>query len=612
MNINRPHQRRLTLSTKLVFFEVEGGGRPGRRRVLLWVMKAAGWRKDRRGRNGEQCHALRGVLGLLGLLLVAAPAWGQAVIRQRFFALVRAGDSVYAQKAGLRTLNQSLTYYDRAQAIAQRSADTLLLAEAVFAKGRVYDAWNQQPLKTVATFQQAASLFRRLPDQYVRYLYVRQLVAHAYDKIPDSARTVAVLRGLYHELRTRPDTLLRRVPFTVEMALSATEVRAYPLADSILRHLTRRAWIRNDPATYDYLTHYYLVRSRLDLLGPAKALGTPYLDSLRLAYDRAQNSFDRFYYIRNLAQLTYAAGQYRAAADNLRVVIDMIDHNTSAADDARLRQALIESEARASQRQREYEETARRLIVGVLSGALVVISLLTFRLYRQRQASRGQAQALAVVNHQLDDKVAQVELLNKEIQHRVKNNLHMIFSLLQMQERRSDNEEVIENLQAARLRVESIAALHNQLLVNPEGLDLGRYLTELISAVVSCLANDRQVITHLRTEALHLPVNAYFAVSLILNEWVTNSIKYADADNGVLEINVSMCTRAHEVCIQYADSGPAIGSLPTLPGRGRTATLASSGLGTQIIKLLTRQLGATLRTLDDHPYHYELCIPTGE
>ena len=60
-----------------------------------------------------------------------------------------------------------------------------------------------------------------------------------------------------------------------------------------------------------------------------------------------------------------------------------------------------------------------------------------------------------------------MELLNKEIQHRVKNNLHMIFSLLQMQERRTDNEEVIEQLQAARLRVESIAALHNQLLQQP-------------------------------------------------------------------------------------------------------------------------------------------------
>lgn len=550
--------------------------------------------------------------GLAAALLLgwwAAPAVGQSsTTRPHFFALLRAGDSVYAQKDGLRSMRHSFTYYDSALALAQRSRDTLLLAEAIFAKGRVYDAWNQQPQKTVATFQQAADLFRRLPGQYVRYLYVQHLVAHAYDKIPDSARTVAVLRGLYAELRARPDTLLRRVPFTVEMALSATEVRNYPLADSILRQLTRRAWIRNDPATYDYLSHYYLVRARLDVLGPTSAFGTRYLDSLHLAYTHAQNPFDRFYYSRNLARLNYAAGRFRPAYDYLRVVIDMMDNNASAADDARLRQALIESEERAAQRQREYEEAARRLVVGVLSSALLVISLLSFRLYRQRQASRAQAERVTTVNRQLDDKVAQVELLNKEIQHRVKNNLHMIFSLLQMQERRSDNDEVIENLQAARLRVESIAALHNQLLSSPSGLDMSAYLRGLISSVVSCLANDRQVVTHLRTDDLHLPVNSYLALSLILNEWVTNSIKYAAPDGDVLEINVGVRTLPGEVCLIYSDNGLA-DEAPALTRPGRPVAAVSSGLGTQIITLLSRQLGATLRTVDGHPYHYEMRIP---
>ena len=535
-------------------------------------------------------------------------------MQREFFALLHAGDSVYARKDGLRSMNQSLAYYDRALALAQRSQDTLLLAEAVFAKGRVYDAWNQQPQQTVATFQRAADLFRRQPGQYVRSLYVRQLVAHAYDKIPDSARTVAVLRDLYRELRGRPDTLLRQVPFTVEMALSATEVRNYPLADSILRHLTRRAWVRNDPATYDYLWHYYLVRSRRDLLGAVTVPGTPYLDSLALAYDHLRNPFDRFYYARNLAQLNYAAGRFRAAYDYQRVVLDMIDHNTSATDDTRLRQALVESETRATQRQIAYEQTARRIIVGVLSGALLVISLLSIRLYRQRQASRGQAGTLAVVNQQLDDKVRQVELLNKEIQHRVKNNLHMIFSLLHMQERRSDNAEVIENLQAARLRVESIAALHNHLLLSPDQLDLGVYLRELISAVVSCLANDRQVVTHLRTELLKLPPSTYLALSLILNEWVTNSIKYAAPAGDVLEINVSVKSYPHEVCIEYTDNGrpPGRYAAPAPVAASRAATLTSSGLGTQIIALLTQQLDAVLRTRPGHPYHYELRIPTDD
>lgn len=197
--------------------------------------------------------------------------------------------------------------------------------------------------------------------------------------------------------------------------------------------------------------------------------------------------------------------------------------------------------------------------------------------------------------------MAQVALLNKEIQHRVKNNLHMVYSLLQMQERRTDNDEVITHLQAARLRVESIASLHNQLLTTPDdGPDLTAYLKGLISSVVGCLANDRQVITHLQTMSLRLPPNSYLPLSLILNEWVTNSIKYAAPGEPLLEISVALRHAPGQACLIYTDNGqpPAAGAPPPPPG-----------LGTQLITLLARQLGATLRTPAGHPYHYELCFP---
>jgi len=554
-------------------------------------------------------------LALLGLAACqpagpGAPPAGPVPVRARFFALLAAGDSVYAQKAGYRSFAQALSYYDRAQALADRAQDPLLLAEAVFARGRIYDAWNKEPQKTIGYFQQAAALFRPLPGQYVRSLYARHLVAHAYDKVPDSARTVAVLRSLRRELAGRPDTLLRRLPFTVEMALSATAVRNYGLADTLLRQLTRRAWVRNDPGTYAYLDHYYLVQSRLDVLHRHRR-PSPYLDSLAAVYRRAPNPFDRRYYSENLARLSAAAGQYRAAyayQDNGLRLNDSLNDGGSV---AQMEQALRASEQRAGQRQRAVEAAAlatRARAIAGLSAALAIISLLSFYLYRQARRSREQAGRLVAANHALDEKVAQVELLNKEIQHRVKNNLHMIFSLLHMQERRTDNEEVIENLQAARLRVESIAGLQNQLLRNPNVPDLTAFLKHLISAVVGCLANDRQVVTHLATEDLHLSVNSYFALSLILNEWVTNSIKYADppADHAI-EVNVAVRQRAQDVLVEYSDNGRVPASAP-VPGPDAPD---ASGLGTQIITLLSQQLGAVLTTRPGQPYHYELRIPHG-
>lgn len=553
-------------------------------------------------------------LGLLGLALGLAatgPARAQPTpsLRARFWGLLHAGDSVYAQKKGYRSFAHAQQYYDSALLLADRSRDTLLLAEAVFARGRVYDAWNKEPEKTVAYFRQATDLFARLPARRRRYFYAKFLLAHAYDKVPDSLRTVQVLRQLRHELAGQPEQVLRQVPSTVEMALTATQVRNYALADSLLRQLVRRAWVRNDPDTYDYLTHYYLTQARLDVRYRHPGRGTPYLDSL--ARTPGANLMDGVYYGHNLADLYAAAGQYQAAYAARTRASQLGDSLDSRGEIEEVRRSLLRSEEQALERQRSYEasrQRARTWGLWGLSSALAIISLLSFYLARQARRSRQQARALAQANaalaasnSELDQQVAQVELLNKEIQHRVKNNLHMVYSLLQMQERRSENEEVIEHLQMARLRVESIAALHNQLLSNPHSPDLAAYLRGLISSVVSCLATDRQVVTHLQTADAPLPAGSHLALSLILNEWVTNSIKYATPAESLLEISVRFRREGEATCLTYSDNGSITSE--TVPRQ--------AGLGTQIITLLTRQLGATLRTLPGQPYHYDLCIPDG-
>ncbi|WP_035564435.1 sensor histidine kinase [Hymenobacter sp. IS2118] len=553
----------------------------------------------------------RGLLALAVGLAAAGPGRAQSApaTAARFFGLLRAGDSVYAQKKGYRSFAHAQRYYDRAQLLADRAQDTLLLAEAVFARGRVYDAWNKEPQKTVAYFREATALFARLPAQRRRYFYAKFLLAHAYDKVPDSLRTVRVLRELRQELAGQPDSLLRQVPSTVEMALTATQVRNYALADSLLGQLVRRPWVRNDPETYDYLTHYYLAQARLDVFYRRRR-PAPYLDSL--ARLRATNLMDRVYYGHNLAELYAAAGQYPAAyAARTRAAL-LNDSLNNGGEVEQVRRSLLRSEEQALARQRRYEASRQRARTWGLWGlgaALTIITLLSFYLYRQGHRSRQQARALAQANtalagsnQELDQQVAQVELLNKEIQHRVKNNLHMIYSLLQMQERRTDNEEVIAHLQTARLRVESIAALHNQLLSNPEAPDLAAYLRSLISSVVSCLATDCQVVTHLQTGEHPLPAGSHLALSLILNEWVTNSVKYADPADHLLEISVRLRHEAGATCLTYFDNGRLAAGTPPPP----------AGLGTQIITLLTRQLGATVHTPAGQPYHYDLCLPDGK
>lgn len=124
--------------------------------------------------------------------------------------------------------------------------------------------------------------------------------------------------------------------------------------------------------------------------------------------------------------------------------------------------------------------------------------------------------------------------------------------------------------------------------------------------LLRCLASGRQVITHPRTDDFDLPTDGHFPLSLILNEWVTNSIKYADTGAQALEIYVSVTRRADVTCIAYADNGRL--PTPTRPGPSQPAH-ELGGLGTQIITLLARQLQGTLFTPPDQPYHYELSLP---
>jgi two-component sensor histidine kinase len=541
-------------------------------------------------------------LFLLSLLVLLPPgparagSPGEPSDSARFFRLLRQGDSVYAEKKGYGSFARALRYYDQAQELARRTGEARLLAEATFARARVYDAWNRDPARTIALFREAADQFRPLPGQQHRYFYARYLVAHAYDKVPDSLRTVQELRALRRELRALPDPVRRRVPSTVEMALTATHVQAYPLADSLLRELVRRAWVRNDPETYDYLTHYYLVQARLDVFWRRRP-GSPYLDSLAALVDATPTVVDRAFLSEYLGRLYGAAGQYQPAYRSLRQYLDLNDQLINGGQTQQLRQTLVRSEQRATLQQARYERL-RTLGFWGMGGSLLLISLLSGFLYRRIAQVRRQARAQVQLNQRLDEQVQQVALLNKEIQHRVKNNLHMVYSLLQMQERHSSDDTVREQLQTARLRVESIAALHNQLQQQPAaGLDLSGYLQEIITTVVSCLATDHQVVTHLQLLPLPLSASHHLALALLLNEWVTNSLKYAQPAAGqALEIRVALQQTATGYCLTYADNG-------------RPQPPAPAGLGTQITALLVRQLGAELQPAATHPYHYTLNLP---
>ena len=500
-------------------------------------------------------------------------------------------------------LNTGMKYFDSAAQIAQKLKNNLLLAEATFAKGRVYDAWNKEPEKTIQYFKEAAAMFQTLSAKYTRYMYVRHLIAHAYDKINDSTRCVEVLKDMYREIVELSLGLKKRMPFIPEMALISTQVRNYDLAEKILKLVDER-WIQNDSNTYNYRDHYIITQSRLDVYS-RRSGRYPYLDSLTKVYNNSTNAFDSVYYTQQLYEQYGFIGKYDSAVKYLTLNKNVLIAINTQEGISNMQNQLLKMQL-ASVEEEQYlalrNSHTRALALWLLSALLVIITAMSLIILRRNRLYKAQQKELQETNDSLDEKNRQNLLLNKEIHHRIKNNLHMVISLLNMQQRKAKNPEVFEHLQNAKMRIESISSLHEQLVDgNEQNIDFTAFIKKLINNVIECFHTNNETITHFDIQPIHLNNSQSLALSLILNEWITNSVKHSQSNFKELHIYITIKKEASGMIeVAYYDNG----NIMTTGNR-------NEGLGTQIINLLCKQLQGKLSTAPDNHFRYKLTIPDG-
>ncbi len=512
--------------------------------------------------------------------------------------LINKGDIVYRRKSGYADFLQSLEYYDSAFQIAQSASDTFLLAQTFFAKGRAYDAINKDPQKTIDYYREAAALMSRIPGQYNTTLYLRHLVAHSYDKVQDSTDCIRVLEQLYQEIDPKPDSIKRQFRFTAEMALISTTVKNYSFAADILQHLTKREWIRNDSLEYDYLNHYYLTKARIDVFGKNEKYSS-FLDSLETVFRNSRNFSDSAYIGSELLNLYRHSGDAVMANtfENINSFIAEELNNPNGIQKLQSRLSEMETAAIEIKREKAIAELkSRTVITWLLALILLAVAFLVFFLLRKNREILKSKKILGQVNNELSDKNVQNDLLNKEMHHRVKNNMQMILSLVYMQERSTESEEAKDNLRDIRLRIENVAALHSRLTDHAaEKTDLKPFVTGLVNAVAGLVDNNKHILTHLDIEPIVLPLKCSFPLGQLLNEWITNSVKHAISDTGYLVINISIKKEADIIRVVYHDSG-----------RSKKDENMEPRLGMSIVDLLVTQLKGELVKRDGNTYFYDL------
>jgi two-component sensor histidine kinase len=180
---------------------------------------------------------------------------------------------------------------------------------------------------------------------------------------------------------------------------------------------------------------------------------------------------------------------------------------------------------------------------------------------------------------------AQNELLLQELQHRVKNNNQSLLSLIHLQLANVTNIEARENLQKIenRIRALSFVNAHLQPGARANIVDLGQYLMAIIASLFN-FQNDGETEVKLTTQISQIEVSTERAqaIGLILNEFLTNSFKYAFAEPGGT-FSLSLGHEGGSAQLVMADDGPG------MPEGARP------GLGLSLIDILTKQLEGEAR-----------------
>jgi PAS domain S-box-containing protein len=197
------------------------------------------------------------------------------------------------------------------------------------------------------------------------------------------------------------------------------------------------------------------------------------------------------------------------------------------------------------------------------------------------------------------------DLLLSEVHHRVKNNLQIVGSLLDLQSAQVSDPLVLQMLRDAQNRVRSMALIHQTLYQSKDfaAVDFRQFLDALVPRLVASYGADPERIRLIMAATeVPLPINSAIPCGLIVNELVTNALKHAFPNGRKGEIRLALAADENDkVSLTVSDDG--VGLPPDLDIE-QTATL-----GLQLITLLGDQLGGTLTIERANPTRFTLNFP---
>ncbi len=462
-------------------------------------------------------------------------------------------------------MNESLTYYQKARQVALKLADTPSLSTLALNIAVNYIK-IKMPEKALSVMKEG--------EQYISadlgektYMFIFKASCYLDLKKRDSA--LSYIRFAYEHMDKLPESgraVLYDVQSRYYFAAGEFE-KSYQLASDVINIGMK-------------MNHMNLqLNGYINLFRADSAMGN-YKDAIE---DFRKHKFvnDSLFKISKLRQISTLQVQF----------------------ETKQKQQSIELLTRTSQLQQAALDKARFTKNVIIAGAamLAIMLALGYNRYKLKLRSNRQLEQkqeeINQKNHSLEHLITtqnklliEKEWLVKEIHHRVKNNLQIVMSLLNTQAAFLDDKDALNAIRESRYRMQAISLIHQKLYQseNMALIDMHTYILDLVEYLKDGFSDVSKIRFDLQISHVKLDVSQSVPIGLILNEAITNAIKYAfKADsNAIITISLQETTPG-QLALTIADNG--VGLPPEDNQQPRRISM-----GMMLMNTLAEQLDGTL------------------
>ncbi|MDF1697617.1 MAG: sensor histidine kinase [Saprospiraceae bacterium] len=247
----------------------------------------------------------------------------------------------------------------------------------------------------------------------------------------------------------------------------------------------------------------------------------------------------------------------------------------------------------------------RKLLMIIFSLVVIFTLGLTYyynKLKSANQQTKQQTEQIKQSNKELTTSLKKQTLLQGEVHHRVKNNLQVIISLLDLQKDKTKDLDSKNHLDSMSKRIYSMAAIHN-LLYQKEDMEhiiLSEYVKNLCFHFSNFSIESDKPIFNISIDDINLNLETSMPIGIVISELLNNSLKYGRIEGRRLIIDINIHRKDEGIFIVYQDNGPGFPN--------DVDESSNKGLGFYILKSMIRQLQGKMSTKSKDGAYFEIYV----